>query len=279
MAVADLTGTPLAELVSLAGRVAVVTGAARGIGLATAARFAEAGADVLLADLDGALAEEEAAKLAERFGRRAIGMAVDVGETAEVDAAADRAVAELGRLDVWANIAGVYPVRAEQFQPMPDMSDDAWRGLMNVNLDGTLRGARAAARHMKALGDGGVILNTISTTVHQVPAPGFSHYIASKGAVEALTRSLAVELGPLGIRVLSLSPTMVATPGMTEQKPVLTQAFGDVGDPWEMYGSALPLGRIAQADDIARVALFAASDLAAFMTGTTLDVDAGDRVT
>ncbi len=274
----DLTETPLTDLLSLEGRAAVVTGGAKGIGLAVATRFAEAGADVVIADIDLDSAEKSAAVLAERFGGNAVAATADVSQTDQVEALADRAVEAFGRLDIWANIAGVYPVKAEEFQVTPDMSDDAWRRLMDINLDGTYRGARAASRRMMDLGNGGVILNTISTTVNKVPAPGFSHYIASKGGVQALTRSLAVELGGHGIRVLALCPTMVATPGMTEQKPVLTEAFGNQGDPWQIYGSQLPLGRIAQADDIARVALFAASDLAAFMSGTTLDIDAGDQV-
>jgi NAD(P)-dependent dehydrogenase (short-subunit alcohol dehydrogenase family) len=125
-------------------------------------------------------------------------------------------------------------------------------------------------------GKGGVIINIQSTTTQKVPAPGFSHYVASKGGIEALTKSLAVELGGHGIRVLSISPTMVATPGMMQQKPVLTEAFGNAGDPHILYGSRLPLGRIATEDEIGRVALFLASDLSAIMTGSVIAADAGD---
>ena len=276
MAAPDFTDATLAELVSLHDRVAVITGGAKGIGHAVARRFAEAGASIILADLDATTAEKAASELAERYGGSARAIQADVSQTDQVEAAADFAVTEFGRLDVWANIAGVYPVKPHEFAVTPDVSDDAWLRTLGINLDGTYRGARAAARRMIDAGNGGVILNTISTVVHKVPAPGFSHYVASKGGVQALTRSLAVELGPANIRVLALCPTMVATPGMTEQKPVLTQAFGNVGDPWELYGSRLPLGRIAQPDDIARVALVAASNLTSFMTGSTLYVDAGD---
>lgn len=271
-----LDAPSIAELVSLQGRTAVVTGGANGIGLGIARRFAEAGANVLVADIDSGAAQLAADDLASAYEVSTLAMKVDVRDTAQVEAAADLAVEELGGLDVWANIAGIYPVRADDFKPAPEMDDDTWWNTIDVNLAGTYRGARAAARRMIAAGRPGVIINVQSTTTQKVPAPGFSHYVASKGAIESLTKSLAVELGQYGIRVLSISPTMTATPGMVAQKPVLTEAFGNVGDPWELYGSRLPLGRIAREDDIARVALFCASDLAAIMTGSVVAADAGD---
>jgi NAD(P)-dependent dehydrogenase (short-subunit alcohol dehydrogenase family) len=142
---------------------------------------------------------------------------VDVRDPAGVEAVADAAVSELGGLDIWANIAGVYPVRAEEFQVTPALDDDAWARMIGINLTGTFHGARAAARRMIDGGKGGVIVNVQSTVTQKVPAPGFSHYVASKGGIEALTKSLAVDLGPHGIRVLSVSPTMVATPGCSSR--------------------------------------------------------------
>jgi NAD(P)-dependent dehydrogenase (short-subunit alcohol dehydrogenase family) len=275
MAAPNLDSLPIGKLISLESRVAVVTGGAKGIGLGVARRLAEAGADILVADVDDALGPQAVADLAARGGR-AVYYRVDVRNPAEVEAAADAAVSELGGLDIWANIAGVYPVRAEEFQVTPGLEDDEWARMIGINLTGTFHGARAAARRMIEGGKGGVIINIQSTTTQKVPAPGFSHYVASKGGIEALTKSLAVELGPHGIRVLSISPTMVATPGMLEQKPVLTEAFGNVGDPHVLYGSRLPLGRIATEDEIGRVALFLASDLAAVMTGSVVAADAGD---
>lgn len=274
MASADFR--PLTELISLAGRVAVVTGGAKGLGLGIARRLAEAGAAVLVADVDDAAGEAAAAELASSYGVRTLFRHVDVRVVDQVEAAADAAVQELGGLHVWANIAGVYPVRAEEFQVTPDLSDDEWARMIGINLNGTFHGARAAARRMIAAGAGGVIINVQSTTTQKVPAPGFSHYVASKGGIEALTKSLAVELGAHGIRVLSISPTMVATPGMMAQKPVLTEAFGNVGDPHVLYGARLPLGRIATEDEIGRVALFLASDLSAIMTGSVVAADGGD---
>jgi NAD(P)-dependent dehydrogenase (short-subunit alcohol dehydrogenase family) len=276
MAISTSDSRPIADLISLEGRVAVVTGGAKGIGLGVARRLAEAGAAVLIADVDEAAGTAAAAELAGCFGVRALFRTVDVRDVTQVEAAADAAVEELGGLHIWANIAGVYPVRAEEFQVTPDLRDDEWARMIGINLTGTFQGARAAAKRMIAAGDGGVIINVQSTTTQKVPAPGFSHYVASKGGIEALTKSLAVELGAHGIRVLSISPTMVATPGMMAQKPVLTEAFGNVGDPHELYGSRLPLGRIATEDEIGRVALFLASDLAAIMTGSVVAADGGD---
>ena len=276
MAVSTLDSRSIEELISLDGRVAVVTGGAKGIGLGVGRRLAEAGASVLIADVDDAIGPKSARELAGTYGVRSEYRQVDVREPAQVEAAADAAVSELGDLDIWVNVAGVYPVRAEEFQPCPDLADEEWARMIGINLTGTFHGARAAAKRMIEAGHGGVIVNVQSTTTQKVPAPGFSHYVASKGGIEALTKSLAVDLGAHGIRVLSISPTMVATPGMMEQKPVLTAAFGNVGDPHELYGSRLPLGRIATEDEIGRVALFLCSDLAAIMTGSVVAADGGD---
>lgn len=272
MSIPDVSDRSLESLWSMSGRAAVVTGGASGIGRAIARRFAEAGAGVLIADLDAEAATRAAADL-ESGGGRSASARVDVTDPATVSAVADQAVAELGSLDVWLNVAGVYPVK-----PALEMTEAEWRQVVDVNLSGTFYGAREAARRMVDAGRGGVIINFHSTTAYKVPSPGLSHYIASKGGVEALTHSLAVEFGGHGIRVLAVSPTMTATEGMMAQKPMLTEAFGNVGDPHLLYGQRLPLGRIAVPDDIARVALLLASDMALIMTGSVIPADAGDLV-
>ena len=276
MSLPNLDDRPITDLISLDGRVAVVTGGAKGLGRGVARRFAEAGASILVADVDDALGPETARQLADDYGVRTLYRTVDVRDATAIEAAADAALSELGGLDIWANIAGVYPVEADEFQVTPALTDLEWDRMIGINLTGTFRGARAAAKRMIDAGKGGVIINVQSTVTQKVPAPGFSHYVASKGGIEALTKSLAVDLGQHGIRVLSISPTMVATPGMLAQKPVLTEAFGNVGDPHLLYGSRLPLRRIATEDEIGRVALFLASDLAAIMTGSVIAADAGD---
>jgi NAD(P)-dependent dehydrogenase (short-subunit alcohol dehydrogenase family) len=212
MAAPNLDYLSIGELISLEGRVAVVTGGVKGIGLGVARRLAEAGADVLLADVDDERGPQAALELAEHGGK-ALYQKVDVRNPDKVEAAADAAVSELGGLDIWANIAGVYPVKADEFQVTRALGDTEWARMIGINLTGTFHGARAVARRMIDAGKGGVIINIQSTTTQKVPAPGFSHYVASKGGIGALTKSLAVELGPHGIRVLSISPTMVATPG------------------------------------------------------------------
>jgi NAD(P)-dependent dehydrogenase (short-subunit alcohol dehydrogenase family) len=275
MAIPDLTDVPIEQLMSLAGRVAVVTGGGAGIGRGVAQRLAEAGASALILDRDGPKGKETARLLAERYGVPTLSLAVDISDPEAVEAAAETAVAELGGLDIWVNVAGIYPIAPEEFLAAPDMTEAAWNRMLAVNLSGTFWGARAAARRMIAAGKPGVIIN-MQSAMTQAPLPGFAHYASTKGAIEILTKSLAVELGGHGIRVLSISPTIVATPGMLKQKPVLAEAFGNVGDPHEIYGAQLPLGRIANPDDIGRVALFLASDLSLIMTGSVVAADAGD---
>lgn len=258
----DLTDRPLADLVSLAGRVGVVTGAARGIGRAIARRLAEAGAVVVIADLDGA---EAAADDLGGAASRLHGWPLDVTDRDAVDRLAGRVVDEFGRLDIWVNNAGVFAPVA----PVLEMPDSAWDRVLDVNLNGAFAGSRAAARAMVAGGRGGAIVNIASVSGYRGRA-GLSHYSSSKHAIRGLTRSLAVELGPAGIRVLGIAPTMVTTEG-TDAALRSAAPRLHATDVYEH----LPLGRAGVPDDIARVALFAVSDLAALMTGSTLAVDAG----
>lgn len=271
MAVPDVSSKSLAELVSLQGRAAVVTGGARGIGYAIADRLAEAGASVLLADLDGDLAGAAADELAAARAAKVLGVQTDVSDPRAVRELADRAVAEFDHLDVWVNNAGVYPG-----SPVLDTTEEQWRSVLSINLDGAFVGAREAARRMVEGERGGVIVNITSTASFRSHGPGMAAYVSSKHALHGLTKSMAVELAPYGIRVLAVAPTAIDTPGVELQREALAQAAGV--DMVDQVARELPLGRIGVADDIARVVLFAASDLSAFMTGSTLVVDAGDLV-
>jgi NAD(P)-dependent dehydrogenase (short-subunit alcohol dehydrogenase family) len=262
VAVPDVSDRTLAELISLRGRRAVVTGGGRGIGAQIVRRLAEAGAAVVAGDLDGDAARAVAREITDVSGR-AIGCALDVSDSASLAAAADLAVAELGGLEIWVNNAGIFPTTG----PALDVDDAFVDRMLQVNVRGAYAGAREAARRMSS---GGVIVNLTSTAGFKAGA-GISAYVASKHAVVGITKALALDLGPLGIRVLSVAPTIIDTPGVREQMAPLAEAGLDV----EARVAANPLGRMGVPDDVARVVLFCCSDLAAFMTGSTVAVDAG----
>ena len=266
----DMTGVPIAQLVSLKGRVAVVTGGAQGLGKGIAQRLAEAGAYVLIGDRNAGLARETAAQLSAAFGTRVEAIEMDVSDSSSVAAAASHAEKELGGLDIWVNNAGVFP-----HVPIIAMSDADWDHVSQVNARGTFLGCREAAKLMTARGKGGVIVNIASLAGIRGISPGLSAYVGTKHAVVGLTRQLALELAPERIRVLAVAPSFMVTEGnmaLIRQDPRMA----------EMAAEAIPsmmsskLGRVGQPDDIARTVLFAASDMSAFMTGTTLVVDAGE---
>jgi NAD(P)-dependent dehydrogenase (short-subunit alcohol dehydrogenase family) len=267
MAFPDVSGRSLATLLRLDDRVAVVTGGGRGIGLATAHRLAEAGALVAVADVHGDAARAAAEDVAAGNGARAIGVGMDVTDTASVASAATRIVGELGRIDVWVNNAGVYPAAR-----LLDMGDDDWDHVLEVNLRGTFLCAREAARRMVEGGRGGVIVNVASTSGLRTSRGGRGHYVASKHGVVGLTKALAAEVGEHGIRVLAVAPTSVDTPGVREQ---LAGADAERIQQIREGAAALPSGRGCVADDVARVIMFCASDLATMMTGSTVLVDGG----
>ncbi len=268
MAIPDVSDRSIAELISLAGRNAVVTGGARGIGFAISRRLAEAGANVLIADLNEAGAEEATTKIPSGGGRVTHAW-VDVTDPASITALADQAVRDMDSLDIWVNNAGIFPST-----PLLEVTDGEWDRVLNINLRGTFVAAREAGRRMIAAGRGGVIVNLASLAGFSAYGPGFAHYTASKHGVVGLTKSLAVELGPHNIRVLAVAPTLTDTPGLQEGMDAY-RAIG-LDDVMDQVAAREPLRRNAVPDDIARVVLFCASDLAMLMTGSTVLVDAGD---
>ena len=267
MPIPDPSDRSLVELLSLTGKVAVVTGGAVGIGLAIARRLAEAGASVLVADLHDT--DDAVASIVRDTGARVHGMHLDVADPESIVACANLASDDLGGLDIWVNNAGIYPSA-----PLLELTDDQWDRVLDVNLRGSFIGAREAAARMVAAGRGGVIINIASTAGFQAAGPGVAHYVASKHALLGLTKSLAVELGPHNIRALAVAPTLIETPGIEAGRAAFRAA--GLGDMLDTYADRLPLGRVGVADDVARVVAFAASDMAAFMTGSTLLVDGGD---
>jgi NAD(P)-dependent dehydrogenase (short-subunit alcohol dehydrogenase family) len=260
----DYPDRSIAQLISLAGRTAVITGAAAGIGLGIAHRLAEAGANVVVADRASTAAAVTAVH--EKAHSNVIGFELDMADGTMISRCVEFTIAAFGRLDIWVNNAGIYPAATAL-----ELTDQMWDDVHNVNLRGAFIAAREAAKTMVASGTGGVIINVASTAAFR--ATGFAHYVASKHGLHGLTKALASELGPLGVRVLSVAPGMIATPGMV----VRTQHIHDI-DIYAAVAEKLPLRRVGGADDVARVVLFAASDLAAFMTGSVLFADGGDMV-
>jgi len=244
---------------SLAGRVAVVTGASRGLGRAIALALAEAGADLALAarakrDL------EDTGALVQRAGRRALVAPTDVARYAEVEALMGRAVRELGRLDIVVNNAGVAKVA-----PLAEMTPDAWRFMVDANLTGVFNGCRAAAPHLIAQKSGKVI--NVASVLGQVGLPGYTIYAATKGGVIALTRALGVEWARHGIQVNAIAPGWFAT-DMTDP------AFSDPRIN-ERLTRDIPMRRIGRPEEIGPLAVYLASDASAFMTGQTIFLDGG----
>jgi NAD(P)-dependent dehydrogenase (short-subunit alcohol dehydrogenase family) len=273
MAIADVTNKSIAELVSLKGRCAVVTGGGRGLGKAIAKRLAEAGAAVVIGDIIEENAKTAAAEIAKACNAKVIGQYLDVADSASISSIADAAVKHCGSLDIWVSNAAIFPV-----SPIVEMKDEEWDKVTAVDLRGVFIGSREAARRMIAGGRGGVIISIASTAGFKGIGPGLPHYVASKHGIRGLTRQMALELGPQNIRVLAVAPGLTATEGMLsstkENSEAQNIASGSAGE----LAKKQFLGRMGRPDDIARAVLFCASDMSMFMSGSTLLVDGGETV-
>ncbi|MDH3753456.1 MAG: SDR family oxidoreductase [Acidimicrobiia bacterium] len=239
----------------LADKVVVVTGAGSGIGQAIATRFGSAGSAVVVDDVDGDRAEEVAENIRSRGGT-AIAAAADVSDRAQVDAMFDAALEAFDTVDVLVNNAGLVGPMLHFF----DADEAWWRRIIDVNLTGHFLCCHRAAKIMARRG-GGSIINMSSggaTRAHR----SFTAYDASKGGIEALTRALALDLGPYGIRVNALMPGSIDTSGMDAEARSLR-------------GENIPAGRIGEPFDLTGPALFLASDDSAYVTGDVLKVDGG----
>jgi NAD(P)-dependent dehydrogenase (short-subunit alcohol dehydrogenase family) len=245
-------------------RVAIVTGAARGLGLDIARRLLEDGMAVSMADID-----EVVSDAASRLGSRAIATVCDVRDPGQVDALVQTTATRLGRLDLFVANAGV-----GGGGPIAEMSDDAYRRIVGVNLDGTFFSCRAAARAMIPAGAGSIV--TVGSIFGRDTPARAGVYGATKAGVIALTHALARELGPYGIRVNCVSPGNMAT---EMHWTALRRRAAAAGLPFEQVvaevRAGIPLGRHGTGDDVAAVVSFLASDDAAYITGQTINVDGG----
>ena len=242
---------------SLKGKGAVVTGAASGIGKAIATAFIEAGASVLLCDLNATALDAAASDL----GDHAIGRVTNVSDESQVEGAMREARAAFGSLDIVVNCAGFGVIA-----PLTELTAEQWQSVQAVNLGGVFYGVKQGARHMLEQGRPGVIIN-ISSMNAQQPSAGQVAYCAAKAGVDMITRCAALELGGHGIRVVGIAPGLVETP--------LTRK--ELEDPARraLLLEAIPLERPVQAQEIAAAALFLASDLARSITGHTIVIDGG----
>lgn len=240
------------------GRVAVITGAASGIGRAVAEALAAAGAAVVVTDVDARGAQS----VADRLGAGAVAVECDVTDEAQVDAALAAALDTFGRLDVMVNNAGICVLG-----PLSHLPADALQRMLAVNLMGTFHGIKASARRMSA---GGAIVS-VASTAGLTGAPLIGGYAATKAAIVSLTRTAAVELRPAGIRVNCVCPAMVESPF----SDALAEGFEAVtGTSAAEYFTAKQ-GRLGQPQDVAKVVLHLASDDAGWVTGTAYAVDGG----
>lgn len=251
---------PLATLVSLAGKTALVTGGAMGIGEGISYRLAEAGATVLIGDLDAAAAAKAAAELTAK-GWQAQAVQLDVADEASVAAA----VAANPTIDILVNNAGIYPNT-----PLTQMTPDDFDRVLGVNLRGVFLCTKAVSAQMVARGAGGRIINVTSIDALHPSMVGLAHYDASKHGVWGFTKNIALELAEHRIWVNALAPGGISTPGVAKlQGGSVDQAT------LKAFEDKIPMHRFGEPDDIGRAALFLASDLSSYMTGTQVVVDGG----
>jgi NAD(P)-dependent dehydrogenase (short-subunit alcohol dehydrogenase family) len=243
-------------MLDFTGRVVVVTGAGQGLGAGIAARFAKAGASVVVNYRASAAGARALVEQIQQMGQRAAAIQADVTQRVQVERLVAETVGLFGRLDVLINNAGVYPLST-----VLEMSDEEWDLVIDANLRSVFLCTQVAARHMP---DGGAIVNITSIEAEN-PAPGHSHYNAAKAGVLMYTRAAAHELGPLGIRVNAVAPGLMWREGIEEAWP----------DGVARYRKAAPLGRLGRPDDVADACLFLASPGARWITGANLRVDGG----
>jgi glucose 1-dehydrogenase len=245
----------------LAGKTVLVTGSSKGIGRGIAVRMAQEGADVVINYNTDPKGAEEALAEVQAAARRGASIQANLGSVTEVRRLIESAVEQMGQLDVLVNNAGI-----EKHAPFWDVSEQDFDKVLDVNLKGVFFATQAFVRHLRQTNRRGRIVN-ISSVHEELPFPNFAAYCASKGGLKMLARTLAVELGPLGITINNIAPGAIETPintALLNDRAKLTYLLHQI-----------PLGRLGQPDDVASLATFLASDEASYVTGATFTVDGG----
>jgi NAD(P)-dependent dehydrogenase (short-subunit alcohol dehydrogenase family) len=245
----------------LEGKVALVTGGTSGIGRASALLFAQEGAKVALTGRRSAEGEAVVAEI-RQAGGEAIFIEADLSHTDRIPGIVDRVVSEYGRLDVAFNNAGV-----AGGGPIETLDEATWDTIIDTNLKAAFFCLKAEAAQMKRQGGGAIVFN--GSVLANIALPGTSIYSASKGGISSLTRAAAVELGPFGIRVNSVNPSITRTP-MTADRIVASEGVES-----HPFAAGIPLGRLAEPEEMAQVALFLLSDRASYVNGQAVVVDGG----
>ncbi len=258
---------PHGQLLDLAGKTAIVTGGAMGIGRAIVARLAEAGASVVIADRDCVEAEKVALHLNGQ-GWQTLAVECDIAQEAEIKATVQKALARFGKIDILVNNAGIYPMK-----PALELSADEWDRVQRVNLRSAFLFSREFVKQVQARAGAGVIVNIGSIDSFQPSAIGLAAYDASKGGMWMFTKNFALEAIGHGVRVNMIAPGGIATEGVAQGMLGLNPA--QMTEMMKGFTARIPMGRVGLPDEIATAALFLASPAASYITGASLVVDGG----
>jgi 2-deoxy-D-gluconate 3-dehydrogenase len=269
----DLMSTKnISQLFDLSGKAALVSGGVMGIGKAIVDRLSEAGASVVIADIDAKNGKETIKEFIKK-GRKVDFVLTDVSKLEDIENAINHTIHTYGSLDILVNNAGVFP-----FMPAVNMNESSWDLVLDINLKGTFFMAQKAALKMMEKSKGGKIINIASIDALH-PTGNLVHYDSSKAGIVMMTKSLALEWGKSGISVNAIAPGGILTPGAQQTSAALIKASGSTPEQSETIGKAftarIPFGRQGEPDEIATVVLFLASDAATYITGETIVVDGG----
>ncbi|HKK88250.1 MAG TPA: SDR family NAD(P)-dependent oxidoreductase [Saprospiraceae bacterium] len=261
----------VSHLLNLKGKSAIVTGGAVGIGQAIIEYLALAGARVLCVDIAEASEIEDSRKKVSSLEGKIEYLQQDISAPGAAEKIVHAALEKFGDLHILVNNAGIFKYRAAD-----EMTEDLWDRTMNINLKAMVFLCKAFVNHLKAQKHGGRIIN-ISSVDSMKPTGNLSHYDSSKGGVNMFTKALAKEVGPLGITVNAIAPGGVQTPGTTQmfEEEMTEEQIAAMEEQTKQFIQALPLQRMGQPDEIAKIALFLASDASSYMTGSIVVADGG----